>query len=77
MGAKRTVLKVMGMKGNLCRERVLEAIGRVAGVIEVSVSLIRARAEVIHGPACEPEALVRAVESAGFSASPEPAGETR
>jgi copper chaperone CopZ len=67
--AMRTVLVIMGMHDNLCRERVADALRSVAGVDDVSVSLMRARATVDHQPACEPSALVWAVVNAGFGAA--------
>lgn len=64
----KTVLLVSGMRANSCRECVARAIGRVAGVRDVSVSLLRGRAIVTHGAACSVQVLIRAVESAGFGA---------
>lgn len=68
--AATTVLNVLGMRNNSCRERVADALGRVQGVKEATVSLIRARAIVVHEPTCEPAELVRAVQSAGYVATP-------
>jgi copper chaperone CopZ len=67
-GVKRTVLAISGMRGNSCRERVAEALGRVEGVLDVTVSLVRARAEVVHLTGCCPEELVRAVIGVGYAA---------
>ena len=66
---KRTELLVVGMRDNAGRERVSEALERVSGVVEVGVSLIRARAVVVHERWCEAVDLVRAVVGAGFEAS--------
>lgn len=60
---------IMGMRDNSCRERVADSLGRVDGVTDVSVSLIRARAVVAHTHTCQPAELIRAVQSAGFHAS--------
>lgn len=67
-GTSKTVLWIVGMRDNLCRERVTEALGRAAGVREVQVSLIRARAVVVHGAACDAAMLIREVEKAGYGA---------
>ncbi len=73
-GAFATVLAISGMRDNACRERVAEALARVDGAVDVSVSLIRARAIVVHGAACPPDALVRAVGDAGYHAALDPPG---
>jgi copper chaperone CopZ len=64
-----TVLVILGMRGNGCRERVADALARVDGVEDVSVSLIRCSATVVHGRNCDPAALLRSVERAGYRAS--------
>lgn len=66
--AGRAVLAVFGMRNNSCRESVAEALGRVEGATDVSVSLIRARAIVMYVPPCDTAALIRAVEGAGYGA---------
>lgn len=68
-GSMRTVLAISGMRDNDCRERVCRALGRVNGVKDVSVSLIRARAVVEHHQPCDPAELVRAVTGAGYGAT--------
>ena len=65
----RTVIVVMGMRDNACRERVAEALGHVAGVGDVNVSLIRARATIVHAAPCSRADLVRAIVNAGFGAA--------
>lgn len=75
--AKSVVLDVFGMKNNSCRECVAEALGRVEGALHVSVSLIRARAVIAYMPPCDPAALVRAVEDAGYSAMMDGRHDTR
>ena len=68
-GATRTVLVILGMRDNSCRERVSEVLGQVKGVRHVTVSLIRARALVEHEMPCGPAELVQAVVEAGYSAA--------
>ena len=68
-GAKKTAIAISGMRNNACRERVARALERVRGVHDVNVSLIRARASVLHDPACEPDHLINAVSSAGYGAA--------
>lgn len=60
---------IMGMRDNACRERVSSALGRIKGVTDVSVSLIRARAIVTHEAPCDELQLVRAVVKAGYGAT--------
>ncbi len=67
-GVSRTVLVILGMRDNSCRERVSEVLGQVKGVRHVTVSLIRARAVVEHEPPCEAPELLRAVVNAGYGA---------
>lgn len=67
-GIARTVLVIMGMRDNGCRERVAETLEEVAGVQEVDVNLFRARAVVLHLRSCSRGALVGAVECAGYQA---------
>ncbi len=74
---RKVVLSVLGMRDNSSRERVAESLGRVVGVREATVSLIRSRAIVVYGPPCEPEQLIRAVESAECSATLEGAAPAR
>ena len=71
-GAKRTVLVIMGMRDNACRERIGEALGRIKGVLSTNVSLIRARATVEHESPCNEAALVWAVVNAGYGAALDP-----
>lgn len=68
-GFVRTVLVVMGMRDNACRERISEVLGQVKGVTSVSVSLIRARATIDHEQSCKPAELVWAVLKAGYGAA--------
>lgn len=65
----RTVFIVVGMRGNACRERIAEALTPIDGVQEVNVNLHRARATIVHTPACKPADLVWAIVQAGYGAS--------
>lgn len=65
---RTTVLLVAGMKSPLCRDRVVAALEAVPGVLDVSVSLFRARAVVTRTGSCRLTALLHAVASAGYSA---------
>lgn len=69
-----TRLAISGMRSNSCREVVVEALAALRGVKDVSVSLIRAEAEVTHRPPCDPKQLVQAIVSAGYGATIAPAG---
>jgi copper chaperone CopZ len=68
---QRTAMIVIGMQDNASRERVVDSLWRVDGVRDVSVSLVRARAVIVHSPDCPPEHLRRAVRDAGFDAAVE------
>jgi copper chaperone CopZ len=68
-GITRIVLLIMGMRDNACREQIAEALGRVRGVVDVNVSLMRARAVVAFSPPCSEADLIRAVVRAGFGAT--------
>lgn len=62
----RTVLTVTGMTCSACVRVVTNALSRVPGAADVEVDLDAARA-LVAGAAC-PEALIAAVEKAGFDA---------
>ena len=68
-GASQIMLLITGMRNNSCRERIAEVLGRVKGVKDVNVNLIRARAVVECVPPCTGERLVNAVMSAGYGAT--------
>jgi Cu+-exporting ATPase len=76
------VLQVSGMTCASCVRRVERALGNVAGVDEVRVNLATERADLtLRGPVT-PEALVEAVQQAGYGAmvdarSAAPAGDDR
>ncbi|HVZ93395.1 MAG TPA: heavy metal-associated domain-containing protein [Phycisphaerales bacterium] len=57
---------LIGMRGNSCREKIMEALRGVPGVKDVNVSLIRARAVVICEPTCGAVELIEAVKDAGY-----------
>jgi copper chaperone CopZ len=66
----RTVLLILGMRNNGCREAVTAALEAVHGVREVQVSLFRGLATVRHDNTCMHVDLVTAVVNAGFGAAP-------
>ncbi len=68
-GTVSTTLLIAGMRDNQCREHVAAILSRLAGVREAAVNLHRARATVVHDPACEPASLARAVVQAGYAAT--------
>ncbi len=78
MAKERFELRITGMTCDGCAEHVTRALEGVAGVMEAHVPGWRSgRAEVV-GEGVDPEALVRAVEVAGYGAevvarTPEPA----
>ena len=65
-----TNLRITGMSCNNCVRHVSEALRGVPGVTNVEVALPD-RATIEHGGA-SPEALVAAVESAGYDAVTQP-----
>lgn len=67
--ATRTVLEVDGMRDNRCRERIAAILVQVQGVKEVTVSLIRARAEVVYVTPCSLDELVSTLTGLGYRAS--------
>jgi copper chaperone CopZ len=66
---KKTLLNILGMRSNSCREELVRALSAVAGVRDVNVSLIRAEATVTHDADCTDEMLVQAVRRAGYNAA--------
>ena len=83
-GLRKTVLVIMGMRGNSSREHLAEVLSAVAGVRDVDVNLHRGRAAITHEARCTLEELVGAVLRAGYGAAlfhgaggePPPAGGT-
>lgn len=65
----KTVLLIVGMKDNGCREIVAEAFESVNGVKEVHVSLCRASATIIHETQCAAADLIAAVGQTGYGAA--------
>lgn len=63
-------LNVEGMKCNGCKSTVEEALSGVDDVEEVTVSLDEATARVRAKDEVNPQALVAAVQEAGFDADP-------
>jgi copper chaperone CopZ len=62
-------LEIDGMKCEGCAAAVTEALEGVPGVMGAEVSLEEARARVSAGGDVAEEALIQAVESAGYRAS--------
>jgi Cu+-exporting ATPase len=65
-------LDIGGMTCASCSGRVERALGRVPGVVSATVNLATERATVQVDPGTEPQALVAAVEAAGYTAAPAP-----
>lgn len=67
---KRVKLDVEGMHCSGCASRVEAALSAVEGVRRVDVSLEEAEAEVLADDPAGEDALLRAVEGAGYGAKP-------
>ncbi len=67
---RRVSLAVQGMKCDGCASTVSDALAAVTGVESVDVQLGESRASLVVENATSDEALVAAVEAAGFGASP-------
>ena len=65
-----TELEIRGMTCASCAVHITRALRGVPGVEDAAVNLATERATVLHG-ALDPQALVRAVERAGYEASTE------
>lgn len=65
-----TTLRITGMTCNGCVRHVDKALREVAGVTAVEVSLPEQRAKVVHEDTADVAALIAAVETAGYTASP-------
>lgn len=65
----KSVLIILGMRSNACREAVAAALERVVGVTEAQVSLYRGLAIVTHADDCPLLSLITAVIKAGYGAS--------
>jgi Cu+-exporting ATPase len=74
-GPTRLRLGVTGMTCASCVARVERALGKVAGVTEATVNLATETAEVTTDGRVAPDALVAAVESAGYGAVLQPVDE--
>ncbi|ODV78628.1 heavy metal translocatin [Suhomyces tanzawaensis NRRL Y-17324] len=64
-----SVFQVQGMTCGACSASVTTALQAIAGVSDVSVSLLTEEAKVVHGPEVAPQALVAAIEACGFDAT--------
>jgi copper chaperone CopZ len=67
-----TTLRISGMTCNGCVRHVDKALRAVPGVTAVEVSLPEQRATISHEDPAAVTAMVAAVESAGYTASPSP-----
>ena len=68
-GSYRVILRIVVMRDNECRERVLGAIRMTEGVEDVMVSLVRAIAIVRYAAPCKPDRLLETVARTGYSAT--------
>jgi len=68
-------IKINGMSCSHCADAVRKALLETAGVSDAHVSLAKSEA-VVRGKGLNPEALVRAVESLGYTAQPRNPSET-
>lgn len=64
------MLEIDGMKCEGCATSVDAALRRVAGVRRVDVSLEESRARIVGDDEVDEDALVAAVEEAGYAARP-------
>ena len=64
-----TTLRITGMTCNGCVKHVGEALRAVPGVTAVEVDLPHGTAKVVHEESARLEALLAAVESAGYEAA--------
>jgi copper chaperone CopZ len=67
-----TLLDVEGMSCGSCVRHVNQALTRVDGVQGVEVRLREGKVLVKHGPAVAPDALVEALQHAGYPSQPTP-----
>jgi Cu+-exporting ATPase len=67
---RTTELEIEGMTCASCVRRVERALAKVEGVTEANVNIATERATVAHAPTVDPEALMKAVEAAGYAAHP-------
>lgn len=64
-----TTLRVTGMTCNGCKKHVDAALRGIAGVSAVEVDLAQGQAKVVHEDTASVEAMIAAVDEAGFSAA--------
>jgi len=64
-----TTLRISGMTCNGCVRHVDKALRGVPGVTAVEVNLPEQRAKVVHEDSAPVDAMVAAVESAGYTAT--------
>jgi copper chaperone CopZ len=64
-----TTLGIRGMSCANCVRHVQEALRKVPGVIDVQVDLPGGTAQVTHAPNADVDAMVTAVDDAGYTAA--------
>lgn len=64
-----TTLRVTGMTCNGCKKHVDAALRGIEGVSAVEVDLAQGQAKVVHEDSASVEAMIAAVDEAGFSAA--------
>ncbi|MFT0848169.1 heavy metal-associated domain-containing protein [Actinomycetaceae bacterium L2_0104] len=68
---RHTLLRAEGFSCPSCVSKIEKQLGKLDGVSSVTVHFASARIEITHDPAVIPvEALVSAVEKAGYKAAP-------
>ncbi len=73
-GAAVANVRVEGMTCRACSAGVVDAVTKVAGVVHADVDYDAARARVTYDPTrVQPEAVVRAIDALGYTATIEPA----
>lgn len=64
-----TTLRVTGMTCNGCKKHVDAALRGIEGVSAVEVDLAQGQAKVVHEDSASVEAMIAAVDEAGFGAA--------
>lgn len=69
-GAEILALKVSGMDCAACTAAIKQSVEKVPGVLSAHIDFSGGRATVVSDGKAEPEAVIRAVEAAGYKAEP-------
>ncbi|OBA20493.1 copper-transporting ATPase [Metschnikowia bicuspidata var. bicuspidata NRRL YB-4993] len=67
-GLEETKLEVLGMTCGACSASITEALQKLPGVVDASVSQITSAAHVTHKSGLKPEAIKETIEDCGFDA---------